>query len=530
MIKKIFIIALAIWVLIVSCSAYYNIDSINKQTETIAIENARSLFRQIIVARKWNSDHGGVYVFVDENNQPNPYLDDPKKNITTTDGSIYTKINPAYMTRQMSEIAQQYNKMLYHITSLNPIRPANQADDWEKGALATFEKGNKEVFELVPYQSEYKYRFMAPLMVDKSCLQCHMKQGYQEGDVRGGISVSIDSKPYIDARNKHLINISIVHIFVFFIGITGIIWFRAFSIIQFETIQNKNKELSDEIQERIKAQNITDELFSKLLDSNIQIDEDAKEMKYLNEQLIETTTELRKLNSTKDKFFSIIAHDLRNPLGSFMAITDELANGYSNYSDADKRKYLELIKVSSKSIYNLLENLLTWSRSQGNTIPFAPQYINLKLLTDLVIESIRVIAVNKNIELINNIHVDEEAFCDYNMVSTVVRNLISNSLKFTYPNGKIIVSSYSNTIDFVRISVLDTGIGMSQETIDKLFQIDVRHDTLGTLSEKGTGLGLILCYDFILKHNGKIWVESEKGKGSTFHFTIPKKETQVIPL
>lgn len=162
----------------------------NREYHTnLAFQSARAFLEQIVVARSWNAGHGGVYVQETEKNPPNPYLDDPLRDIETRQGLKLTKVNPAYMTRQISELAAQRNGVRFHITSLNPIRPENKALDWEAEWLESFEKGAREHGEFVGKGSTAVFRYMAPLVVEKNCLHCHAKQGYREGDIRGGISV-----------------------------------------------------------------------------------------------------------------------------------------------------------------------------------------------------------------------------------------------------------------------------------------------------------------------------------------------------
>jgi signal transduction histidine kinase len=232
--------------------------------------------------------------------------------------------------------------------------------------------------------------------------------------------------------------------------------------------------------------------------------------------------ELTKLNATKDKFFSIIAHDLRNPLGNFMNMTELLSTNYNEMTETSRLEFLDLMKESSKNIYLLLDNLLEWSRSQRGILPFNPFEFDILRIVNDTIELLQISIESKNIRIENNI-VSSFILADPNMIKTVIRNLISNSIKFSPENGIISINS-AETDGFVQISVKDSGIGISQDIIEKLFRIDQNVTTLGTSKEKGTGLGLILSREFIEKHGGKIWVESEVGKGSTFSFTIPKNK------
>ena len=193
--KTMAFIVIIIWLLIVGVSFGINFSNIAQNHNDIAFQTARSLFDQVVLSRAWNSGHGGVYVPVTENTKPNPYLEDPLRDVQTREGLKLTKINPAFMTRQIAEIAASRNGVRFHITSLKPIRAANKPTEWERVWLETFEKGFSEQGEFVEQDSLTSFRYMAPLVTETSCLKCHAKQGYKVGDVRGGISVILPDFP-----------------------------------------------------------------------------------------------------------------------------------------------------------------------------------------------------------------------------------------------------------------------------------------------------------------------------------------------
>lgn len=169
----------------------------------LAAQMARSFFRSVVATRSWNAQHGGVYVPVTERFQPNPYLEDPLRDVQTAEGLRLTKVNPAYMTRLIGERFEEEAGVRIHITSLKPIRPGNAPDSWERGALTGFEKGNREVFAVVDDGRAKQFRYMAPLVTKQACLACHAGQGYRLNDIRGGISVSFDYAPFEAALRAH---------------------------------------------------------------------------------------------------------------------------------------------------------------------------------------------------------------------------------------------------------------------------------------------------------------------------------------
>jgi len=235
--------------------------------------------------------------------------------------------------------------------------------------------------------------------------------------------------------------------------------------------------------------------------------------------------ELRKLNITKDKFFSIIAHDLRGSMGGFMGLTEVLAEKLRLMSMEDIQRYLESMRKSSASLYRLLENLLNWARVQQGSIPFKPEHIRLLSILNESLELIKESATNKEIEIIYDIPAQLFVFGDNNVLQMILRNHISNAIKFTPRGGKIMVFAKSTEDNGVEISVKDSGIGMSPAMLESLFRLDAHNNRTGTDGEPSTGLGLVLCKEYIEKHGGQIRVESEVGKGSTFTFTIPDKSS-----
>ena len=240
--------------------------------------------------------------------------------------------------------------------------------------------------------------------------------------------------------------------------------------------------------------------------------------------LQKTEVKLRRLNATKDKFFSIIAHDLKSPFMSLLGFAELLIKNFDEYDVKKQKMFIENIYKSANNVYNLLDNLLIWSYSQKGQMKYEPQNENLHLLLTNTLAHLNDIAKEKSINIINNIPKEVMVKVDKNMISTVFRNIISNAVKFTYRGGNITVHQRSiiskNKQNFNEITIEDSGVGMQAKDISKLFRISKSFSKGGTENEKGTGLGLILCKEFIIKHGGKIWVESEVGKGSKFIFTL----------
>jgi PAS domain S-box-containing protein len=255
---------------------------------------------------------------------------------------------------------------------------------------------------------------------------------------------------------------------------------------------------------------------------------DITARKKAEEALRESENKLKQLNAQKDRFFSIIAHDLRGPLGSFMQLAEFIKENYNDLSDAEFKKYFDHIYSSAKGTFKLLENLLVWTRSQLGVLDLKPEKIDLQEIVKEILtiysEGIRA----KEIDLDNSIKEPIFVFADKNTIATVIRNLVSNAIKFTPKHGEIKITAIKKELgkgEFVRVAVKDNGLGIPDDKVDKLFRIEENYSTFGTNNEKGTGLGLILCHELIAKNRGEIGVESKKEKGTTFYFNLPTKKS-----
>ena len=238
----------------------------------------------------------------------------------------------------------------------------------------------------------------------------------------------------------------------------------------------------------------------------------------------EQNLQLKKINSQKDKFFSIIAHDLRGPISVFLGFTDHMVFHLDTMTLKDIQKIAESMRNSATNLFRMLENLLDWSRVEQGLMPFNPTKVFLLPILNDTLSLARGLANNKGIEFTYKIAEDLEVFADWNMLKTVVRNFLSNAIKFTPKGGDIILYAEISGYKCINICIKDNGIGMNSNMVDSLFQLDASTGRKGTEGELSTGLGLILCKEFIETHGGRIWVESEVGKGSSFYFTLPVKD------
>jgi signal transduction histidine kinase len=234
----------------------------------------------------------------------------------------------------------------------------------------------------------------------------------------------------------------------------------------------------------------------------------------------EKEIQIKKLLSDKDAFFSIIAHDLRGSFSGILGLSEMLLEKENNIVNKEREEFVQLIYQSSKNTFSLLENLLSWSQSQTGRIDFNPSKVEVNTIVSRTISLLTKHTELKNISIKSTIESEEFIIADANMLETIFRNLISNAIKFTNTNGQVTVSMIKESKQFI-FSIKDNGVGISQEKMKKLFAIDSKKSTSGTHEELGTGLGLILCKDFVEKHQGAIWVDSEENQGSAFMFSIP---------
>ncbi|MGE0077599.1 MAG: ATP-binding protein [Bacteroidales bacterium] len=254
----------------------------------------------------------------------------------------------------------------------------------------------------------------------------------------------------------------------------------------------------------------------------IGVTRNIEQRKKAENQIQQKNLQLEELNATKDKFFSIIAHDLKSPFGSIVSLSESLCFNIDNLPKDNIKSFVMTISYSAKLTFKLLENLLEWSKLQRENLKLNLRYSNFKSIVDEIILLNSEMSLNKNICVNNLIDANSFILCDIEVTKSILRNLISNALKFTNHNGLISIN-LEKFDSYAEIIITDTGVGIPSEKIPYLFNIEQDISTTGTNNEKGTGLGLILCKELAEKQGGKIWVQSQLGKGSSFHFTIPQQ-------
>ena len=268
---------------------------------------------------------------------------------------------------------------------------------------------------------------------------------------------------------------------------------------QNETMHNLNREISNLQRLLIKEKSSLENILRQLNQANI---------------------ELKEANATKDKFFSIIAHDLKNPFNALIGFSELLMENQKTMEPQETEELVQMLNNASHQAYNLLEDLLMWSKAQQGKIAFIPQKIIANNIFDEIQSNLENVAAKKSIFIKFDDSTDTVLYADSNMLKTILRNLISNAIKFSSRGGEVRVQIEKEG-EFARMTVSDNGTGISEINLNRLWQLSEQLTTKGTENEDGTGLGLVLCKEFVDRHGGKIWAESELGKGSNFMFTIP---------
>jgi len=469
--RRYFPILLTVWVVMIVCSFQLNLYILHKNSENHVKTGSEAFFRLLVATDEWNHNHGLVYVPVSKTMQPSPYITHKRRDVVTNFGDSLTLINPAIMMRQLSDVAEMSKITGFRITGLDPICPNSKPNEWELEALKTLKNENDRFFVKRKMGDSVIFMYMAPLMVKQSCLSCHSSQNRKPGDVMGGISINtLYRGDYLMQTSASLQRLIIIYFLILLIG---------FFLLMHIGVLNKRNQISIETKHR----------------------------------------ELYDLNAAKDKFISVIAHDLKTPAANIESLSAMLRDNFDHYSKQEQRDCIDMLVDSTKTHNDLLNTLLDLSRLRLGNILYNPERVEIRKLTNEVLEQTKLQAQQKHISQTNQ--VDEcNVKVDKNMIAAVIRNLVVNGIKFTHSGGKIIVGSKRTETEIV-VSVTDTGIGIVESKRELIFGVNSNKSTTGTANETGTGLGLLLCKEYVERNGGHIWLESEVGKGTTFFFTLP---------
>ena len=479
-----------------------------------AKHQARMLHRQLLLTREWVSDHHGLFVVKTDEVQENPYLDHP--NLQTDQGITLVKRNPAMVTRELSEYAVKAGYGWFRVTSLKPVNPANTPDSFEKMSLEQFETNNlNELVQITRQNGEKNLRYIAPLKVKATCLPCHSRHGYQVGDIRGALSISIPiewADTIIFRNNRTIILIGLVS----FLTIAGLLYFL-FNHLVATPLTSLKKAMDSYPDEPLENQVLPesgDEIgtlasrfsaFCQRLESSHQSLIKAQEQASYSEKM-----------AALGQITAGIAHEINNPLGGMLNCVKNMQDEPEN-RDMHAR-YLPLLKKGLHQIEGIMSQLLNFGRS-------APLQLRKVDIDNEIKECFSLLAYRmKNIELALDLHLEEPYCIDTEAIKQIVVNIGLNAIQAMDDGGAITVQSGRVEND-IHIRIKDTGPGIPEKIRDSIF------DPFFTTKEvgKGTGLGLAVTYSLVQKMNGTIEVESKQNQGSLFIVTIPISETCAEP-
>ena len=502
--RRWWIVLLVFWAGSVWLILQMHLDDIRNQSVQIATEGARNMFRMVVLTRSWNASHGGVYVPVTPRTQPNLYLDVKRRDVTTTDGQQLTLINPAYMTRLIAEMAITDSGSVFRLTSLRPIRPENAADAWEKVALQTFEQGNKEFISITDDVRGRQLRYMAPLRVEEPCLQCHAKQGYKLGDVRGGISVSQLFAP-IEATTLASVRQTQFNYFGVFLVTAAMAW------LLLELLRRRWLELAAKIDELEATR-------SELIHS--------EKMASLGRMVAGFAHEI---NTPVGVAVGAVSHSEStvNRLDELLSqeeVTEEALRGELE----DLRQSGALAMANLRRAAHLVQSFKRTSVDQGSeqVRPF-----DLRELIDDVLFALNSQLKKMPVEVKVDCVADLRLLGKPGLVQQLLTNLLLNSMVHGFDGGKLagkIAVHATYSAGNLHMVFSDDGRGIAPEVLDHIFEpfYTTRRGS------GGSGLGLYICYNIVATQlGGNIQCSSTLQQGCKFEIRFPatlaEKDKQV---
>jgi len=489
------------------------------------------LHKQLVITRQWVSDHGSMLVPKAPDVTPNPFLSEPE--VVSRTGEVFTKVSPSLLTRLLSDRAMQSGLYSFKLTNTERLNPANVPDNFEIKALQGFREGSKEgVFRIEARDGRRVLRYVAPLYVNDGCMQCHMVQRYKTGDVGGCLSVFIpmDQAQSAITRGK----VTLLGGGAAFAGcLLGLIFLATRSLVfkRIGDIRSDLKRMSfhregkpsgtpgDELKE---IQDFCYMLDEKLRNQHAELErkicEATRDLSETNARLKAANLQLENLNEAKIEFFSNISHELRTPLTSIKGAADFLAR-----KSAGDPAYLEIIRRNADHLIKIVLDFLDYSRIESGQLELDRKETSLNAVADEAILSHRTMADRKRVALTLESEEDLVAELDRQRVYQVLMNLLSNAVRFSPEQGTVTVTLAPVDGGFVQVSVRDQGPGIDREYHGAVFRkfFQVRGAQGPGMHPGSSGIGLAVCKGIVEAHGGRIWVESEPGKGSRFLFTLP---------
>ncbi|MBI5055796.1 MAG: DUF3365 domain-containing protein [Nitrospirae bacterium] len=491
---------------------------------------AKTLFAQIVLTRRWIADHGGIFVEKMPWKKPNPYLSEPE--MEAISGKKYIKESPAMVTKELSEYAKKSGAYWFNITSLKLINPKNAPDEFERTALMAFESNRtKESSTVEKIGPSHFYRYIAPLYVEQPCLKCHEHQGYKVGDIRGAISVSIPmdyALSMIDSEKRTIILSSAATIATLMLVL--FIMMKELVLRPVNQLKLSMRDLSKGRGTGVPVTRTGDELedlttaFVAMSKSLGEYHTDLEnKVQSATKSLADANARLTELNERKSDFIAKVSHELRTPLTSIKGAMDYITARFSmlpktGKSADDLQEFFDVIKNNSDRLIRMVNDTLDIERIESGIFDLEFREVDLPSLIKEVVTGFHATAIERNITFRITAAAGIFIHADEDRIRQVLINLLSNAINYS-PDDSEITVSFTEDKDNVTVSIKDEGPGIPAEVQKKIF------DKFYTIGRKqGTGLGLAICKGIIEAHHGEINVISgEDVKGSTFYFTLPKR-------
>lgn len=489
----------------------------NLQNELVmeqARRQARILYKQIILTRQWVSDHQGLFFVKAEGVDENPYLHDSK--ITSDDGTVFVKRNPAMVTRELSEYAAKSGFCWFHITSLEPVNPANAPDDFERDALLQFKKGIAEIDAVNDTPEGRVHRYVAPLIVQDSCLPCHAEHGYNVGDIRGALSISVPlawADSAIRNNNATIFRYAVVSVLAVALALT--VLFNKLVARRIARLSNAMDKYPDQVYTVIDDKHMVNDEIGLLIgnfgDLCARLDRAQKDLDNTMQQAFynEKMASLGQLTAG-------IAHEINNPLGGLLNCVKTLEEEPDNLEV--HQRYIPLLEKGLKRIEHIMRQLLNFGRKE----PLTFSKVNID---DIICECFDLLEYRlKNIYLKKDLNLVESYCIDVEALRQIIVNIGLNAIQAMPDGGNLTVTSL-RTYSRLTIEIQDTGIGIDPAIVDKIFDPFFTTKDVG----EGTGLGLAVSYSLVKQMDGILDVKSQPGKGTRFIISLPANQDCVIP-
>ncbi len=469
---------LFILLLLISFSIFINLRIVRNHAHEIAISQAKTVFDYIVLIRRWNAQHFGVYVKVTEATRPNPYLSVPERDVISQKGTRLTMINPAYMTKQIGNLSSKTENIQLRITSLTPINSENSPTPWERTAMESLNKGTPEKGEFV--NDKKIFRYIAPLITEKACLKCHEQQGNKLGDIRGAITVSLPASKIIDNWNFSIINILLTHGVVFCI-----------CCLAYIGITRKQRQLME-----------------------LKVDQAGNE----------------RADEFKAAFIASLSHGLRTPINVIAGMEQMLDD---KTMTPKQQKYINKIRDASSQLKMLMNSMLDFFYLDGGKVKLSLKPTDLEYIVVEVVQGQKEKAENKGLRI--GIEIDKKIpkyfLADGARIGQVLTYLVDNGIKFTQTGGvSVKLSAIAEKSDRYRvmITVEDSGIGMGPKAIRLINHNFVQLDQSNSKAYEGIGVGLTLSHHIINKMGGRLSIKSDVGKGTRVQVELPLQKTEDV--